>query len=473
MLEGITLVLLAFQCVIFVYFIVVNGVYTLFIALSLREIRRYAATVISGRLTSFLSGMWYRPISILVPAYNEESTIVANVRSLLALHYPEFEVIVINDGSQDNTLGKLLEEFRLEKIDQPICRRLQHKRIKGVYASAEYPSLVVVDKENGGKADALNAGINVSRFPLFCCIDADSILENESLVRASRLFVEDMRVIATGGIVRVLNGCRMEKGMVQEVRAPRRAIECFQAVEYTRGFLSGRTSWNVFGSLLLISGAFGVFRKDMVLEIGGYRANTVGEDMDLVVRLHRYCRSHKIPYKVVFVPDPVCWTQVPSDLLSLLKQRNRWQRGLIDSLWFSKEMFCNPRYGAAGLLGYPYYVFVEALGPLVEFCGYFGFILFFLFGYVNRDVALLFFVVAVLWGMWINVGSILLDNWLYKRYKGLKDILILCFYSVVEFAGYRQVIATERLFATFQVWKRSWGKPKRQEISSGVYKTSV
>lgn len=463
MLHNIAVVLLALQPLIFLYFIVLNGFYTLFTFISMRDIRNYLATVTTQSIDYTLHGMFYRPLSILVPAHNEEKTIVASVMSLLALRYPEYEVVVINDGSKDDTLNRLIREFRLVRIDKPISLVLPHREIVAKYVSVDYPHLFVIDKENGGKADALNAGINASQYPLFCCLDADSVLEDDALVRATRLFVEDREVIATGGIVRVMNGCEVESGAVKTVRAPKGILECFQAVEYTKGFLSGRTSWNYFHSLLIISGAFGIFRKDMVMRIGGYRKG-VGEDMDLVVRLHQYCLHEKIRYKVVFVPDPVCWTQVPSDLVSLLKQRNRWHRGLIDSLWYSKRMFFNPRYGSVGLFGFPYFVFVEALGPVVEFVGYFGFLILFVLGYVNREFAILFFLMAVLWGTWINLGSILLDNLIYKRYRGAGDILKLCLFGVLEFFGYRQIIVVERLIATFMFWKKGWGKPKRKEI---------
>lgn len=467
MLETISILLLGFQLIIFIYFLLINGSYTFFTLISLKDIVIHSRITTHQRIKNILSGIFYKPLSVIVPVYNEQETIVANIRSLLSLYYPEFELVVVNDGSTDETLRRMIDEFRLIRVERPIKKVLIHKPMKAVYLSLDSPNLIVIDKENGGKADALNAGINAARFPLFCCIDADSLLENDALLRAARLFVEDKEVIATGGIVRVLNGCEVEGGMVTAVQVPKKAIEAFQAVEYTRGFLSGRTGWNFLNSLLIISGAFGIFRKDMVMAIKGYR-HTVGEDMDLVVRLHKYCRENNIRYKIIFVPDPVCWTQVPSDIGSLLKQRNRWHRGLIDSLWFSKEMFFNPAYGVIGLIGYPYFLFIEALGPLIEFIGYIGFILFYIFGLLNREFAILFFTIAFLWGMWINVGSILLDNFIYKRYKNLKEILRLCKFGLLEFFGYRQLIVIERLLATFQFWKKTWGKPKRQEIKSDL-----
>ncbi len=473
MLKLLAYTLLGFQLFILLYFLGVNLIYTLFIIIAIVHIFKFMILVRKERLEMMLSSVLYRPISILVPAYNEEETIVTNIKSLLRLHYPEFEVVVINDGSTDSTIEKLKESFKLVRLDKPVRLILKHKPIKEIYVSLEYPNLIVIDKENGGKADALNCGVNVCNYPLFCCIDADSVLEEEALLRASRLFVEDKLVIATGGTVRVLNACEVKNGRVIKIRAPKKWVEIFQVIEYTRGFLSGRTAWNIFNSLLIISGAFGIFRKDAVMMVGGYR-HTVGEDMDLVVRLHKHFIEEKIPYRIVFTPDPICWTQVPSDLKSLLKQRNRWHRGLIDSLWHSKRMFLNPKYGWVGMLGYPYFVFVEALGPMVEFMGYLGVVLFYIFGLLNREFALLFFLLAFGWGILISVGSILIDNLLYRRYGSIKDIVKLCLYSVLEVLGYRQLIVMERFVATFQFWYRAWGKPKRKRIEEElkVEKTS-
>ncbi len=340
------------QLLVFLYFVLVNGTYTLFTIISLKDIRVHLNTITSQSIRNILSSVFYRPLSIIVPAHNEQENIETTVRSLLSLSYPEYEVIVVDDGSTDSTMQQLIGKFRLVRVEKPISIVLRHEPIEAVYISLDFENLTVIGKKQGGKSDALNAGINASKFPLFCSIDADSLLENDALLRAARLFVEDKEVIASGGIVRVLNGCSVKDGAVGKVNAPKKALECFQAVEYTRSFLSGRTSWNFFDSLLIISGAFGIFRKDLVMAINGYR-KTVGEDMDIVVRLHRHCLKNKIRYRVVFVPDPVCWTQVPSDLVSLLKQRNRWHRGLIDSLWQNRGMFLNPKYGKVGFIGYP------------------------------------------------------------------------------------------------------------------------
>lgn len=465
MLDTLGIFLLGFQIIILMYFLFTNLTYTIFTLISLKDIRTYSATVANQGIRNILAGIYYRPVSILVPAYNEQLTIEKSLKALLSLKYPEYEVVVVNDGSTDATMAVLTEKFGLVRLDRPFKRVLKHAPIRGIYGSVDNPNLIVIDKDNGGKSDALNAGLNVADFPIYCCIDADSLLEKDALVKASRLFMEDKEVIATGGIVRTLNGCKVsEDGIVTEINTPKKMIENFQAVEYTRGFLSGRTSWNSFQSLLIISGAFGVFRKDLVMEIGGYRTDTVGEDMDLVLRLHRHCCDKKIKYKVIFIPDPVCWTQVPNDLTSLLRQRNRWHRGLIESLIHSRKLFLNPRYGAVGLLGFPYFIIIEALGPVIEVTGYAGLVLFYLLGYLSRDFAILFFFLAILTGIWINLGSILLDNLIFKRYNGVKDIIKLSVYGMLEFFGYRQLIVMERFLATFQFWKKGWGKLRRHEI---------
>lgn len=472
MAEHLAHFLFAWQLLILLYFVLINGSYTVATIISLIDIRGQLAIASRQHVQNLVTGIFYRPITIIVPAYNEELTIITTVTLLLKLRYPEFEIVVVNDGSNDKTLARLIEAFRLVPIHRPITALLPHQPVRGEYLSLDHENLTVIDKENGGKADSLNAGINVSSFPLFCSVDADSILESDALLRAAKLFVEDRRVIATGGIVRVLNGCTIINGRVAEVHAPKRWIECFQAVEYIRGFLAGRTSWNFLNGLLIISGAFGIFRKDMVQAVGGYRI-TVGEDMDLVVRLHRHCRKERIPYKVMFVPDPVCWTQVPNDYRSLLKQRNRWHRGLIDSLWHNRGMFMNPRYGSIGLLVFPNFLIFEALGPAIEFAGYLGFVFFFWFDLIDYDFALLFLLLAIIWGIWLNLGAILLDNLIFRRYRTVGDLVKLSFFGVIEFVGYRQLMVVERLFATLTCWRHGWGKQTRQVLNDKTTKKTT
>ena len=450
------------QGIIFLYFLTINSTYTLLILFALKDIVQHSyLSTARGARRLLASDSYYKPVSIIVPAHNEAAVISDSVRSLLNLHYPEFEIIVINDGSSDDTLERLKEDFHLGAYTKPVRLQIRHAAINDIYVSGDFPNLIVVDKVNGGKADAINAGINVSSYPIFCSIDADSLLEPDAILKSSKLFIEDDELIATGGIVRVINGCNVKSGAVLDIELPKRNLEAIQVLEYTRAFLSGRTGWNLLKSLLIISGAFGVFRKDMVLAVHGYR-KTVGEDMDLVMRLHRHCLDNKIPYKIVFVPDPVCWTQVPFTLSMLRKQRNRWHRGLLDSLWSNRGMILNPKYGAVSMLGVSYFTFVEVLGPIIELLGYISIPIFYMLGVLNTRFIILLVAVAILWGISINIGTIFLDTFNFRRYKKNSDILRLCYISVIEFLGYRQLTLLERVSACFSFRETSWGTQKRQ-----------
>jgi len=450
------------QYAVLFYFLAVNSIYTLLVILAWRDIIRHAHLATSRSARRQLTGeFYYKPVSVIVPARDEEAVIVQSVRALLNLHYPEFEIIVVNDGSSDGTLSRLKTEFALAVSKKPVRLRVPHEPIRGVYGSPEHPNLFVVDKENGGKADAINAGINVSSYPIFCSIDADSLLEPDAILKSSKLFLEDDELIATGGIVRVLNGCEVRNGAVTDIRLPRAPLEALQVLEYTRAFLSGRTGWNALNSLLIISGAFGVFRKDIVVAVNGYR-KTVGEDMDLVMRLHRHCADNAIPYKILFVPDPVCWTQVPFTLRALLRQRNRWHRGMIDALIANRAMILNPKYGKTSLFGVSYFVFVELLSPLIELLGYVFLPSFWLAGLLDTRFMLLFLVLVVAWGISINISAVFLDTYNFRRYRRTSDILRLCLLGAGEFLGYRQLMFIERLRATLSFRQTHWGAQTRK-----------
>ncbi len=314
---------------------------------------------------------------------------------------------------------------------------------------------------------ALNAGINLSRYPLFCSIDADSLLESDAVLRVARAFAEDERIVAAGGIVRVLNGSVVSEGRVVKAQAPSRPMLLAQALEYVRGFLTGRTALARLNSLMIISGAFGVYRKDAVIAAGGYRTDTVCEDMELIVRLHRQSRERKEAGKVIFVPDPICWTQIPSDWRSLLRQRDRWQRGLLESLWMHRRMFLNPRYGSAGMIAMPYYALFEAMGPLVEAAGYLFVLGMWLLGRLEAEFAVLFFVFAILYDIVLTVGALILDDLLFRRYSRTRDLARMIAGSFMAYLGYRQILAFQRSLSFITVFfkKRKWEKVKRHAIS--------
>jgi len=464
MFHSVAYFLIAYQILIVLYFLVINSIYTYITFYAFSLIRKSSQASFGWeRLVSLSESANFRPVSIVIPAHNEAVNLADTIVTALAVHYPQKEVIVVNDGSDDNTMQMLLESFDLVSSKHPFRSSLETGNVLGIYHSRKHPQLWVIDKENGGKSDALNVGLLFSHYPLFCAIDADSMLDPDAVLRMGHQFLQDKDLVAAGGCVRVLNGCLMDNHVVKQIRAPRRILENVQIAEYLRGFMAGRVAWGSHDSLMIISGAFGIFRKDLLLAIGGYR-ESVGEDMDLILRLHKYCVDQKIAYRVHFIPEPVCWTQVPSDLGSLLRQRNRWQRGLFDSIWHNRRMFMNRKYGRVGMVGMPYFVFVELLGPVIEFVGYFGFVLFLIFGLVNPVFAILFLTISVLWGMWLNASAVLFDNFITQRYMRLRDSYKIALLGTLEYIGYRQLVAVERLIGTFQVWKSHWGRAKRKPI---------
>jgi len=386
------------------------------------------------------------PVTLIVPAFQEELTVVATVRSLMQLRYPQFEIVVVNDGSKDRTLQALIDAFELRPFPEAIRLRLETARVRGVYRSPHYPDLRVIDKENGGgKADALNAGINVARYPLFCALDADGILQPDSLRRVVRPFVEDARTVATGGIVRIANGCDVVGGWLVRAGLPRSPLALLQVVEYCRAFLCGRLGWNPFNAVLVISGAFGVFHKETVIAAGGYRTDVSGEDMELIVRLHRLLRTSRTPYRITFVPDPVCWTEAPEHVRVLRRQRVRWQRGLCESLWLHRGLFCHPCSGFVGWLALPLALIVECLSPVVESVGYLVLVVGYILGFVDVTLAMAFLVVSVGLGMLLSASSLLLDELSFHTYPNARQVLGLFVAALVENFGYRQLTGVWRL----------------------------
>ncbi len=459
--------------IILVYFFLINSLYLLFIALSISGIFRYRHTTSFINFKEIFQMPLVKPISIIAPVYNEEMGIVESVKSLLSLEYPLYEVIVVNDGSKDHTLEKLIKAFDLKKSKRIFRKSIQTKPIKGIYISPSNPKLVVVDKVNGRKADALNAGLNVSGYPLFCGIDGDSILEKDSLLKIARPFLEDPeKTIGAGGIIRLSNGCTVKSGQVIKVGLPRNALARFQILEYLRAFLGGRIGLSMIKSILIISGAFGLFRKDIALKCGGYRSNTIGEDMDLVVRMRKYLHEQKIPFDFKFVPDPICWTEAPETLRTLSRQRNRWHRGLIETLYHSRRMLFNPRYGITGLFAMPFYTIFEMLGPLIELMGYIIFVILVIFGQFNQPFALLFFLLAVTVGILLSLLSILLEEYSARRYPHLKDIITIVAFGLLENILYRQWLTVVRAKAFFDlvIGKQEWGEMEKRGFALESHK---
>jgi cellulose synthase/poly-beta-1,6-N-acetylglucosamine synthase-like glycosyltransferase len=411
-------------------------------------------------------------VSILAPAYNEGATIIENVRSLLSVHYNNIELIVINDGSKDDSLQKLIEAYELESVPWWATQHIGTKPVRGVYKSKNpvYKKLTVVDKENGGKADALNVGINIASHKYIVCIDVDCILEQDAMLKLVKPFLEqrEVRVIATGGVVRIANSCEVKQGKITKINLPEQFLPRVQTLEYIRAFLLGRMAWSRMNGLLLISGAFGAFDREIVIKAGGYNHKTVGEDMELVVRMRRYMEEQKQPYLVAYIPDPLCWTEAPATYKILGRQRNRWTRGTIETLKIHRKMFFNPRYGVLGTVSYPYWVFFEFLAPIIEFVGLIAFLLMAALGLVDWPFffALLAFIFS--FGFLYSVFAILMEVLTYNQYKKQKDVFKLIGTAFLE----------PILFHPFVVWsaikgnidflrkKKSWGEMTRKGFAA-------
>jgi len=446
------------------YFVLLNGGYLLLNLMSLRSLHRKGQEEVLDDLPRAWSGL-EPPVSILVPAYNEEATIAASVRSMLQLTYSEYEVVVVNDGSKDATLEVLKREFGLLPFPEAYRRLIPTKEIRAIYRSTRFPNLRVIDKFNGGKADSLNAGINAARYPLFCGVDADSILQRDSLERVTQPFLRDPTVVATGGTIRVANGCEVRGGFLTRVGLPRNPWALFQVVEYLRAFLFGRLGWSAVNGMLIISGAFGVFRKDAVVSVGGYRPDTIGEDMELIVRLHRLLRARRQPYRIEFVPDPVCWTEAPEDFKTLKNQRIRWQRGLAESLNANWGLMFSRNGGVPGWLAFPFMLLFEWLGPLVEVGGYLFMLVAFFTGGISWQAFSTFMFVAIGLGILLSASGLLLEEMSFHIYPRGKQLLALGLVVLVENLGYRQLNTWWRLTGLFR-WamqkEASWGTMTRK-----------
>ncbi|HEX8196385.1 MAG TPA: glycosyltransferase [Pyrinomonadaceae bacterium] len=459
-----TYVFVTLQWICLLFFVGLNLGYILLNVLSYLSLPRYIKRQVLAHLpephTSF--GL---PISIVIAAYNEESVVAASIRSLLQLNYPNFEIVVVNDGSKDNTLEVLKKEFELVKMPVTFRRRVKHQTVRGVYQSAQYQELRVIDKENGGaKSDAINAGINAARFSLFLPLDADTILERDSLRLMVQPFLENPHTIATGGSVRIANGCEVSGGYLTRVGVPGNLIALFQIIEYFRAFLFGRVGWSAINALPLISGAFGLFHKESVISVGGYRHDTLGEDMELVLRLHREFRLKGKPYRITFVADAACWTEAPESLKVLKRQRVRWQRGLMESLSMNRQLFFHPKSGFLGWLTLPFLLIFEGLSPVIEVGGYVAMLFCFIFGFISLKAFAAFMLLAIGLGLLLSFTSILLEEISFRTYPKTKHLLVLFGGAILENLGYRQLNAFWRLEGLIRWLMKSeakWGNMTR------------
>ncbi|MCH7401196.1 glycosyltransferase [Belliella kenyensis] len=407
-------------------------------------------------------------VSIVAPAFNEALNIVHNVRSLMNLNYPKFEVVIVNDGSTDDTLQKLIEEFELVKVDFFYEGKIETKPVRGHYKSTNpvYSNLLVVDKENGkSKADASNAGINSAKYPLFICTDVDCILRNDTIMKLAKPFMESKtRVIATGGALRPSNSCTVKDGFLVDVQFPDNWWASFQELEYIRAFLFGRMAWGQINALLLVSGGLGMFDREIVIQVGGYWHKSLGEDMDLISRMRKYMHDQQEKFKILYIPETLCWTEVPSTKAVLMRQRVRWARGLIQTLILHRNMFFNPKYGLTGFVSMPYFFFFEFIVPILEVFGLLIIILSILLLGVSFMAIFKLVLAVYLFYLIITISSVLLDEMFNKYYRSRMDLVKLVFKGVIEPFTYHPFVvyaAIKGYWHYFANKEQKWGNMQR------------
>lgn len=464
-LEYINIVFMMFTITLFVIFSTMGY-------LSTRNSIHYKKKNSFGDLSKIMASPLAPSITIIAPAYNEGLTIVQNIRSLLSLQYVNYEVMVVNDGSKDDTLEKMIAAYDLVKIEREIDPNWKSKPIRGIYKSAQrsFSKLTVIDKDNGGKSDALNTGIQLAESKYVGCIDVDCLLMPDSLLHVVKSFFQrsKKRVIAVGGVVRVANSCKIAGGELEEIRMPKNWLAKFQLLEYTRSFLLGRMAWGRLDSLLIISGAFGFFDREIALAIGGYDTKTVGEDMEIIFRMRKYMHERREPYTIEYIPDPLCWTEVPEDLKIFVGQRDRWSRGNLETLFKHKEMFFNSKFGRLGLLSYPYWFFYEWLAPILEVTGLISIVLFYYLGILNIDffIAISFMVYA--FAIMFSYYAILWEVYTYNQYTKTKDIFTLMLFALIEPFVYHPIVTFSAIKGNYKKLfniKAGWGTITRKGFS--------
>ncbi|EAR15652.1 glycosyl transferase, group 2 family protein [Robiginitalea biformata HTCC2501] len=462
MLDYINIVFLLFTVVLFTLFTIMGY-------LSTRNSIHYRHKNSIGDISRTMASPLAPSITIIAPAYNEGLTIVENIRSLLSLRYVNYEVMVVNDGSKDDTLEKMVAAYDLERVPMDIDPEWPCKPIRGVYKSRQrsFEKLTVIDKENGGKSDALNTGMRLSESKYIGCIDVDCLLLPDALLHVVKAFYEhtSKRVIAVGGVIRVANSCKIDGGTLEEIRLPKNWLARFQLLEYTRSFLLGRMAWGRIDSLLIISGAFGFFDRQIALEAGGYDTGTVGEDMEIVFRMRRLMHDNDTPYTVAYIPDPLCWTEVPEDLGIFINQRDRWSRGNLETLYRHRDMFFNPKYGRLGMLSYPYWLFYEWLAPILEFTGFFSILAFAYLGILNWEFFVAITATVYAFAAMFSFYAVLWDVWSYNQYTRTRDILTLLFCALVEPVVFHPVVVWSSIRGNFKKLFKinsGWGSQVRK-----------
>lgn len=459
----------SFYNIVGVFFVLYLLGYSTFLILS----------VISGALELFreskkrrynnkIEHEYYIPVSIIVPAHNEEITVVDTVKSLLMMDYRLYEIIVVDDGSTDQTMQVLVDAFQLQKVNRPINRQITCKKELNVFEGVINGfSIMLIQKENGGKADALNMGINASRFPYFVCMDADSVLQKDSLKSIVRPVLEDNSVAAVGGLVRISNCAVLNQGELIDYHMPWNPIVGMQILEYDRSFMASRILMDKFNGNLIISGAFGLFKREMVISIGGYDVSTMGEDMELVVKIHAFCRINKIDYSIKYAPDAICWSQCPSSIKDLKKQRRRWFIGLFQCLKKHNRIFMSPEFGVIGYVSYLYYLLYELLSPFIELFGIITMVLAYMVNLINVPFMIMFFLIYALYGAVLTITAFFARIYTQNIKLSFLDVIKSIYLCLVESLFFRFIQAFTRMTALFHYKKKKnvWGQIQRQKIN--------
>jgi cellulose synthase/poly-beta-1,6-N-acetylglucosamine synthase-like glycosyltransferase len=451
------------------YFVVANLVYTVLMGLSLYSVSLHARFASQKPYRDMADSPVTPPVAFIVPAYNEAEAIVHTVLSLLELNYPEKEIVVVDDGSTDATIDRLIERFGLRRMDMIYRAALKTKPVNAFYYNPEQPSLLVMSVEHGGKPNALNAGINMARSPYFCTVDADSIIERDALLRLMAPVVQSREnTVVSGGIVRIANGCVVDRGVITQVDLAKTWLERCQTVEYIRTFLFGRPGWNALNATFITSGAFCLLHKQSAIEAGGFSPDTVAEDVDMIARLRRSLTDKKRKYRIVFTSDPVCWTEAPRTIKMLARQRRRWQLGLTQTVIKNRDMIFNPRFGTMGMLSMPFHAYLEAIGCVVEALGTFLIPISYLVGAMPVSIFLAFLFLAVGYGTLLSMGSVVLEELTLRRYPSWKHVLTLMTYAVIENVGYRQMVTFFRAQGVLQyfVGRKRWETVQHRGIDT-------
>ena len=474
--------------ILVLYLFLYNSFQLAFVFVAFREVRRRLRGRAYGDLDIVYGSPFTSPLSIIVPAYNEETTIVESLSSLVRLRFPRMEIIVVNDGSTDGTLDRIVREFGFRRMEITYEERISTRPVRGFYElrGGLPPGVirwVVVDKENGGKADALNVGINASTCPMFVSMDADSVIDENALLQAFRIMLRDEGIVAIGGQVALVNGCEVHEGQVRRVGLPASSLARFQVVEYMRSFSIGRTALARLNAIMIISGVFGIFRKDVVVKVGGYLTrnltgklvreyvgqgrDTVCEDMEIIVRIQRYIKEKRLSSRVGYTPEPLCWTEGPETLRSLGKQRNRWMRGLIETLVYHRAILLNPRYGTLGWFAYPFFVLFEFVGAPIELFGYLAVPPLYALGLLSGRFLFLFFILSVVYGTLVSVSAVVTGAWSEAtsrsrergssllQYRERRHLAVLLAYALLENLGYRQLTLWWRIRG---IWDYYFGR---------------